>query len=171
MNESTRIKNVEWYTPPEVFTALGFEFDLDPASPGATVVPWVPARQHFTRADDGLMQPWHGHVWLNPPYGAHTSVWLEKLANHGDGIALVLSRTDTEWFHRAATRADVVCFSRGRFKFFEGSENSQTPPQQSFGSVAAGSVFFAFGEICTQAVLHSGLGIIMRHNAVLEERR
>ena len=32
----------DWYTPPEMFTALGLVFDLDPASPGPGH--WVPAR-------------------------------------------------------------------------------------------------------------------------------
>ena len=32
----------DWYTPPEIFAALGLMFDLDPASPGPEH--WVPAR-------------------------------------------------------------------------------------------------------------------------------
>ena len=48
----------DWYTPPEIFDALGLTFDLDPCSPGAGH--WVPARQIYTEADDGLRQPWHG---------------------------------------------------------------------------------------------------------------
>ena len=32
----------EWFTPPEIFDALGLTFDLDPCSPGAGH--WVPAR-------------------------------------------------------------------------------------------------------------------------------
>ena len=45
----------EWYTPPEVFEALGETFDLDPASPGKSKVPWIPAKEHWTRKDDGLV--------------------------------------------------------------------------------------------------------------------
>lgn len=160
MNHDTQaIQSVEWYTPPEVFTALGLEFNLDPCSPGAAVVPWIPTLQHFTRADDGLMQPWHGRVWLNPPYGKHTAVWLQKLANHGDGVALLLSRTDTEWFHRAASRADLVCFMRGRLRFFAGHEGMTTLPKRSTDNVAAGSVLFAFGQENAHALRRSKLGL------------
>jgi hypothetical protein len=42
----------DWYTPPEIFDALGLTFDLDPCSPGPSH--WVPARQVFTKQEDGL---------------------------------------------------------------------------------------------------------------------
>lgn len=55
-------------------------FDLDPCSPckGANAPVW--ARQHFTLADDGLAQEWHGRVWLNPPYHS-LGPWLQKAAD------------------------------------------------------------------------------------------
>lgn len=43
--------SVEWYTPPEIFDALGLRFDLDPAAPPGGV-PWVPATRHLSK--DGL---------------------------------------------------------------------------------------------------------------------
>ena len=52
-HESTHNISVEWYTPPEIFTALGLAFDLDPCSPGPGKS-FVPARRHYTVADDGL---------------------------------------------------------------------------------------------------------------------
>src|SRR5262252_567050 len=57
----------DWYTPPEYFKAIGLTFDLDPCSPGPGH--WVPARKIYTAADDGLRQPWHGLVFMNPPFG------------------------------------------------------------------------------------------------------
>ena len=69
-------------------------FDLDPASPGHNVVPWVPVEHHYT--SDGLERQWFGFIWLNPPYGRDVlPLWLEKFARHGDGIALVPERTST----------------------------------------------------------------------------
>ena len=35
------------------------------------------AERHFTKADDGLMQPWAGRVWCNPPF-SDIEPWLEK---------------------------------------------------------------------------------------------
>src|SRR3990167_9500079 len=88
----------EWYTPPWLFEKLGLEFDLDPASPGESVVPWIPADEHWSMA--GLDLPWHGRVWLNPPYGPRNGIrpWLEKLKTHGNGFALVPNRTGADWW-------------------------------------------------------------------------
>ena len=100
-HEPPASKNVEWYTPPWVFEALGerIDFDLDPCHPEGDRLPWIPAWDVYTRQDDGLAQPWWGRVWLNPPYGTETPRWLAKMAAHRDGIALVFARTDPAWFH------------------------------------------------------------------------
>ena len=80
-------KTVVWLTPPHILKALG-EFDLDPCA--SLDRPWDTARNHYTVEDNGLVQPWEGRVWLNPPYGAGMDLWLNRLANHpGGGIALV----------------------------------------------------------------------------------
>src|SRR4051812_22584031 len=94
VHELTMGETVEWYTPPWVFEAIGLRFDLDPASPPGGL-PWVPAEHHYSDQDDGLAQPWYGRVWLNPPYGPGIGQWMSKLADHGNGIALVFNRSDT----------------------------------------------------------------------------
>jgi hypothetical protein len=76
---ATRGTSDDAYTPDWVLTlaakALGGIIDLDPcADPQRR----VPARRHFTLADDGLSEPWHGTVWLNPPY-SDTTAWLKHL--------------------------------------------------------------------------------------------
>jgi hypothetical protein len=38
----------EWFTPPYVFDALGCEFDMDVASSGQDLTPWIPARRFVT---------------------------------------------------------------------------------------------------------------------------
>ena len=105
----------EWLTPPAILQALG-RFDLDPCSPIAR--PWATAAQHFTIEDDGLSRAWFGRVWLNPPYGPHTGTWLEKLASHGTGTALIFARTETEAWHRWVWPiASAVLFLAGRIHF------------------------------------------------------
>lgn len=123
----------EWLTPPEIVAGvvevLG-AVDLDPCS-NTFGEPAVPAASRFTEADDGLASPWHGRVYMNPPYGAAIGAWVEKLrAEHAGGtvteaIALVPARTDTAWF--AALRDCAVCFVRGRLRF-SGSDNSAPFP-------------------------------------------
>lgn len=119
-HESPRNESVEWYTPPEIFDALGLVFDLDPCSPGEGK-DFVPAAHRFTLADDGLSKPWFGTAFVNPPYGKHTPAWLAKLAAHGDGVALVFARTDTRWCQEAMAGASAVCFIASRVRFYAGS--------------------------------------------------
>jgi hypothetical protein len=108
--------HVEWLTPPELIEALG-AFDLDPCSPVSR--PWDTARAHFTIEDDGLSKDWTGRVWLNPPYDDKAEVWLKRLADHGNGIALIFARTDTRAFHAQVwDRADAALFIKGRVAFY-----------------------------------------------------
>lgn len=106
----------EWLTPKYITDALG-PFDLDPCSPG-TRRPWDTARHHLSIEDDGLTAPWFGMVWCNPPYGKETFTWLNKLAAHGNGIALIFARTETKgFFEQIWDKADAVLFIKGRLKF------------------------------------------------------
>jgi phage N-6-adenine-methyltransferase len=144
----------EWYTPPEIFQALGLDFDLDPCTaPGG--VPWVPARRHLSIEDDGLHKRWSGRVWLNPPYGTATSRWVERLARHGDGIALVFARTDTGWGQSAIATADAVCFIAGRLSFIAGAGGEG----QRGHNAAAPSMLLAYGETCAAALRRCSLGL------------
>lgn len=143
--------SAEWYTPPHVFEALGLRFDLDPAAPPGGV-PWIPARRHLTEEEDGLARPWYGRVWLNPPYGRQTARWLRRLSEHGDGIALVFARSDTDWFQRFAPTATAICFVSGRLRFVPGDDRTEA------SSAGAPSLLMAFGLPCALAVAQSGLG-------------
>ena len=106
----------EWLTPPEIINALG-EFDLDPCSPINR--PWPTAKKHYTELDNGLMMPWEGRVWCNPPYGTQTEHWLEKCAMHGNAIALTFARTETRMFFRCVwEKASAILFIKGRLKFY-----------------------------------------------------
>lgn len=110
---------VDWYTPKWIFDTLDLVFDLDPCAPEGGV-PWIPAKRHYSLKDDGLTQNWEGNVWLNPPYGKHTSQWMEKMHQHRQGIALVFARTDCQWFHKFVAKSDAICFLKGRIKFVDG---------------------------------------------------
>lgn len=105
-----------WLTPPEILEALG-AFDLDPcAAPDPR--PWPTARQHIVLPADGLVAPWSGRVWLNPPYGPNVGRWIRKLVLHRHGTALVFARIETSWFTpHIWDAADAVLFIRGRLHF------------------------------------------------------
>jgi hypothetical protein len=129
-HQSAAMKNDEWLTPPEVHAFLG-NFDLDPCAP--IVRPWPTASEHFTVEDNGLSKQWTGRVWLNPPYGREAAVWLERVAAHGNGLALIFARTETDMFFRHVwNKAHAILFLRGRlhFHYVDGSRakaNSGAP--------------------------------------------
>lgn len=144
----------DWYTPPEIFDALGLAFDLDPCSPGAGH--WVPAQRVYTIADDGLVLPWAGTVFMNPPFGGRNGhvPWLTKFLDHGDGIAVVRSYTSAAWFHEHMHRADAWLFPRGKTKFIR-------PDGSVGGSPGHGVVLVGMGRKCVDALIQSNLGIVV----------
>lgn len=141
-----RFKSVEWYTPKWVFDSLGLSFDLDPASPH-DMETMVPASTKFTVFDNGLKRPWFGRVWLNPPYGPKTGVWIRRMAEHANGIALVFSRTDASWCQDAMRSASAMLFVAGRIEFIPGKENAHKKSR-----CGAGTVIFAWGPECVDAL-------------------
>jgi hypothetical protein len=107
-----------WLTPPELLGALG-PFDLDPCTP--EVQPWPTAARRYTEADDGLLQPWEGRVWLNPPYSRPGySLFMARMARHGWGTALIFARTETrDFFEHVWRRAHALLFIEGRLFFHD----------------------------------------------------
>lgn len=136
--EKAKCSTDEWYTPPYIFERLG-SFDLDPCSPMKPL--WEIGKTNYTQVDDGLSKPWTGRVWLNPPYSRPLiDHFVFKLAEHGNGIALLFNRCDSKLFHDVIfKKADGILFLRGRIKFYmaDGTQG---------GTPGCGSVLIAFGE-------------------------
>jgi hypothetical protein len=137
-NEATVSGTDVWLTPPHILEALG-EFDLDPCS--SEDRPWDTANKHYTIKDDGLIQPWSGRVWCNPPYGPKMAPFLQKLAAHpGGGVALVFARTETRaFFDHVWDKATAILFLKGRLKFHK-------PNGELGGTAGSPSVLIAYGE-------------------------
>ena len=154
----------DWYTPREIFAALGLTFDLDPCSPGAGH--WVPAINILTREDDGLSRDWYGLVFMNPPFGGRNGhvPWLVKFLDHGNGVAVVRAYTSSAWFHdHVAPRAETLLFPRGKTKFIR-------PDLTVGGSPGHGVVLIGMGECANEALRASGLGLWVSPNRVLREQ-
>ncbi|MFY9607384.1 MAG: DNA N-6-adenine-methyltransferase [Blastocatellia bacterium] len=147
----------EWLTPLAILRSLG-PFDLDPCAPLNR--PWPTAAHHLTIEDDGLAHNWFGRVWLNPPY-SKTNQWLGRLADHGNGIALIFARTETRWFFRHVwQRASAVFFFKGRIAFHHTSGKVGA-------SAGAPSCLVAYGRLNVQRIRRSGLIgklIVLRSN-------
>jgi hypothetical protein len=130
--------DIEWYTPPEVIARVrevfGGTIDLDPAS-CADAQRVVGATTYYTLDDDGLRQPWHGRVFLNPPYKDHEiQPFLGKLVAELDAgmvteaIVLVNNPTQTDWFQFIAPRAHRICFPDGKMHFWHPTRDGDAGP-------------------------------------------
>lgn len=148
-HHSANMVRDEWLTPPHILSALG-PFDLDPCAPASR--PWPMAAQHYTIFDNGLCKPWSGRVWLNPPYGRGTELWMKRMAEHGNGVALIFARTETgiffPWVWGCAT---AVLFLRGRLHFHF------TDGRRANANAGAPSCLVAYGDDSAQALASSGL--------------
>jgi hypothetical protein len=146
----------DWFTPPEIFAALGLRFDLDPCSPGPDH--WVPAEKIYTKADDGLVQPWFGLVFVNPPFGGRRGhvPWLKKFFAHANGVAIARAYTSSDWFHDyVVPHAETLLFPRGKTKFIR--------PDGSIGTAPGhGIVLIGVGEVANAALMQSGFGFCIR---------
>lgn len=148
-----------WFTPQEIVTTLG-PFDLDPCT--QTFRPYDTAARHICEdaGECGLASKWEGRVWLNPPYGKAIPKWLGKLADHGNGIALVFSRTETGWGQAMIGRADAVNFIKGRIAFIRKDGKPST-------NAGTGSMLLAFGRENVEAIKRLP-GVIFMQNALHE---
>lgn len=120
-----------WATPQWLFDELDkeFHFTLDVCATPEN----AKCQKFYTKLENGLVQPWIGTIWCNPPYGKGIKDWVCRAlltAQTGNTVVMLLpARTDTKWFHQYIyNRENVeVRFIKGRLKF-GGHQNSAPFP-------------------------------------------
>jgi len=148
-HQSANMGKDEWLTPPEILAKLG-AFDLDPCAP--VTRPWDTASHHYSVDDDGLSKEWVGRVWCNPPYGLRAAAWLDRLAEHNQGTALIFARTETAMFvEHVWHRATAVLFIYGRLYFHH------VDGTRAAANSGAPSVLVAYGEADAAALSLCGI--------------
>lgn len=132
-----------WLTPLNIVHTLGL-FDLDPCGESDHLT------AHKIYTENGLEKEWYGRVWLNTPY-SEVSLWLDKMANHNNGIALVFARLDTKWAQKTIPKCTSVFFPARRISFLNKGR------QKSKNNAGAPSMYLSFGEIPDWLKLGPGL--------------
>lgn len=128
--------SVEWETPWPLFRFISNDFGPFTFDPAATREN-AKTTNYLTEGDaqHGLVAPWHGSVWLNPPYGKTLGAWVEKARNeakvlprHASVTALLPVRADTRWWHEHVLGvADWIGFIQGRICFGRGTKAVNAP--------------------------------------------
>lgn len=126
----------EWYAPESVYQPIlnrlsMTEFDLDPCSPRLDGP--IPVKTCYTAVKNGLLRPWQGVVWCNPPYGGRAmAAWCDKAIqgarNGARVIILAHVRTDTKWFHGLMEAGGRPEFIKGRVAFERPDGTSESAP-------------------------------------------
>lgn len=143
--------NNEWYTPCNIINSLG-SFDLDPCTSKSAYLINKSAKIFYTKEDDGLKCDWFGRIWLNPPYEQpYLRLFLEKMAEHDNGIALIFSKMEAKWFHDVVlNKADSMLILYDRIKFIRPNGSVGLQPRNS-------SLLISYGEYNTDILKKSKL--------------
>lgn len=139
----------EWYTPSKVFQQLGLVFDIDVCAPKGGL-PRIPALKSFDIEMDGLLQPWHGLVWMNPPYSKPTP-WIDKWLDHGNGVALVPT-SKAKWTTRLWSSNAKVALLEPNLKFER--------PDGSHKQIFMQCWLWAIGSTAIEAINNGNFGVI-----------
>jgi hypothetical protein len=129
-------------TPNYITDALG-KIDLDPCAGEFTkigIVNWW-----IGRGEDGLLNPWHGFVFCNPPF-SQKKIWIEKMIEHNNGVLLLPERGSAPWFGPLAKSCGHY-FVMGKKINFNGGSSSNN----------LGSVLFLFGSESLDRIKKCGL--------------
>ena len=126
-------KTVEHRTPARIVELVRQTFhgeiDLDPCATEDRGY-WF-ANRNVCLPDNGLLVPWYGRVYVNPPFDT-LGEWCGKAAysRHilgAEVMVLMPARTDTAYWHQYVTQAQAVCFLRGRLRFGDATASCPFP--------------------------------------------
>ena len=126
----------DWHTPSDLIDLVrdvfGGVIDLDPAS-HVYANKTVRANTFFSKNVNGLIRPWYGNVWLNPPFSEWVN-WQAKVLAELERdvvqtlICLAFTRTLTaQYFENLLRASKATAIFHGRIAF-QGKVASDAPP-------------------------------------------
>ena len=115
--------------------------------------PWqiAPQNYDYTQGQDGLVLPWYGRVFCNPPYGTEAGKFMKRLAEHRSGIGLIFARTETGvWQKTIWPLATGILFLQGRLSFLDATG-------ANVGTAGSPSALVAFSNEDAEILYNCGL--------------
>tara|TARA_Y100000310_G_scaffold311701_1_gene358239 strand:- start:25 stop:570 length:546 start_codon:yes stop_codon:yes gene_type:complete len=124
----------ERYTPSEPIelarAGMG-SIDTDPATHRVVNERYVRARWWYDLEANGLLHPWYGNVWCNPPYSrGDIDQFVDKLLQeharpHMHQCTLLVNASmSSNWMHRVLGSARLMAIPDRRFEFWGPFEKS-----------------------------------------------
>jgi len=122
----------DFLTPPYIVESMGV-FDLDPCASHRQNLQ-LALREYKLPEDNGLMLPWSGAVFCNPPFSELQS-WIDRFILHGNGVLLVPARVEVSWFWKLWHHSDAIFFTKGPVKYL--CPEGKSPPRFFGGAFCA----------------------------------
>jgi hypothetical protein len=152
----------EWWTPENVLEAVrvlyGGPPDLDPAS-CAEANARVGALDYYSpeKGQDGLVLPWRGKVFTNPPYGyregrqSNQAVWIERAfrgwarGEFDELVGVFAARPGTRWYRWTQHMCRCVLDERGSFVEPDARRIAREAAGKAYGGDTKGTVVVYMG--------------------------
>lgn len=129
-------------TPEHIWRPLG-PFDLDPCAGADTSI--ATTNYALERGQNGLVLPWFGFTWVNPPFSEKED-WAALSVAHGNGLLLLPERGSAPWFGPLAAKVGRYWVMGQKINFLGGPSSNNL-----------GSVLFPIGPTALQRLCNSGL--------------
>jgi ParB family chromosome partitioning protein len=136
----TQDREADWHTPLAIVKAARMVLggiDLDPAST-KLANEGVQAAKIWTAADDGLVKPWSGRVFLSPPaFQPELTQFCMRLATtHSGGdvpqaIAVLPAAPEADHIQNLGDIASGLCLPRGRVRFWHPDRDEASGPARA----------------------------------------
>ncbi len=148
----------DFLTPPDLVKAMG-EFDLDPCASHRQQTHLARWQYRFPE-DNGLLLPWSGSVFVNPPF-SELRTWVERFVLHANGVLLAPARVEVSWFWDLWRYSDAIFFTKGPVKYL--CPEGKAPPR------FFGGAFCAMGQQNAQRLYQIPLKGVMVTSKDLKE--
>jgi hypothetical protein len=163
---NTKNRSDDRYTPPWLYGKLNsiYQFTTDPCTdPKNRLGTKVHYTKNYGPAGDGngLVAPWYGNVFINPPYGAKSTPYWVRAArdyankNGGNYVVMLLKNTnDVQWFHNYIWDKEQRRFRDGvDVDFIEGRVNFLDKDGKEMDAAPFGSMIVEFHKPGTPSKL------------------